>query len=339
MSEEILRELRGKTKAALLLGFFPMEISQTIVSYLDNYEREILIKEITNMPKYDPSIIEAVVKEYLLFLKGQNVGIVNSGAEYAIRLVEGSMPKEELEEMVGRLWTSNGKPFDSLKRIRDVAPLLTFLQYEDPQTIAVIVSHMKPSQAGELLESLPEAKRVEVGLCVAKMEQTNSEVLNKVERFLNKKIEQFVSEDQNTTDGIKTLVNILNNVNRPTEKSLFDYLDKKDPQLSKIIKDSMFVFEDIVKLDERAIQTVVNKVTDNEVIAKALRTASEELKARFYKAMSKSRLEIIQDQDERLGRIRLSDAEEAQQKISNIVKELEKTGEIIIQRGEEDVIL
>lgn len=335
----LINDIRGRTRAAILLGFFPPDTSKMIVNHLDTYEREILLKEITNMPKYDGEIVEMIVMDYLGFIKGNNMGVYSSGAEFAMKLLEGAVPDEELEEMMGRIYSNNARPFDTLKRIKDVGPLLTFLQGEDAQTIAVIASHMKPSQAAELIESLPEEKMVEVSIGVANMEQTNKDILMKIEKHLNKKLENFITEDQNQTDGIKTLVNILNNVNRGTEKALFEELDKVDEELSKEVKDNMFVFEDMVKLDNQQLQVVLNKITDNELIAKALRLAPEELKEKFKNCMSQGRKDMVEDEDEGLGKMRMSDVEEAQQSIANIVKELEKAGDIVISRGDDEVII
>jgi flagellar motor switch protein FliG len=198
---------------------------------------------------------------------------------------------------------------------------------------------MKPSQGAEVLESLPEGKMIEVALGIANMDQTNKEVLLKVENHLNKQLQNLISNEQNQTDGIKTLVNILNNVKRSTEKYLFDQFDDVDPEMSKIIKDNMFVFEDIIKLDNRSLQKVVNKITDNEIIAKSLKIASEELKERIMQSMSEGRKALVKDADEGLGGIKVAEAEDAQQQIANMVKEMEKNGEIVIQRGDDDVIV
>jgi flagellar motor switch protein FliG len=278
--------------------------------------------------------------EFLEFIKGNNYGVINSGTEYAMKLLEGSsIPDEEMEEMIGRIYTTNSKPFDSLKRIRDVGPLMTFLGNEDPQTIAVVASYMKGPQAAELIESLPSGKMTEVAMAIAKMDQTNRDVLIRIENHLNKKLENFITDDSSATDGVKTLVNILNNVTRHTERALFDHLEQKDEDLSKIIKDSMFVFEDIIKLDAMSLQIVINKITENELIAMALKTATEEMKERFYQAMTEGRKRLVDDATEGLRQVKRTDAEEAQQKVANIVKELEKNKEIVIQRGEDDVII
>lgn len=343
MSEEqkinVLKELRGKTKAAILLGFFPIETAQRIFGYLDDYEREVVVKELMNLNKYENHVVEFVINEYLGFLRGNNIGTINSGAEHVSKLLQGVVPEQQLEEMVGRIYSNNTRPFDSLKRIRDVGPLLTFLYEEDPQTIAVVASHMKPSQAAELLESLPVEKQAEVTVGIAKMDQTNKDILLKIEKHLNKKLETFITEEESQTDGIKILVNILNNVNRSTERTLFENLDQIDGSLSKEIKDKMFVFEDIVKLDAESLVVLVNEISDNNLIARSLRSANEELKERFYQSMSSGRKKMVIDADEGLGRLKMSDVEKAQQEVANTVKELEKSGKILIQRGDDDVIL
>ena len=291
------------------------------------------------MKTYENKVIELVLIEFLNYVKGNNYKIMNGGSEYAKKLIEGAMPENEVQEMMGRIHIKNVRPFDSLKRIRDVGPLLTFLSNEDPQTIAVVASHMKPTQAAELIESLSPEKMSEVAMAVAKMEQTNKEVLIKIEKHLNKKLENLNMEDNTTTDGIKTLVGILNNVNRYTEKTLFDRLDEKNPELAKKIKQNMFIFEDIVKLDNLSLQKVLSKIAEPTLIATALKSTTEEMKEKFYSCMAQKRKEIIEDAAENLGAVRKSEVEEAQQQIANIVKEMEKSNEIVIQRGEEDVIL
>lgn len=339
MSENTLEGLRGRTKAALLLGILSENAAMKVVAHLDNNEKEIMSKEITDLPAFDPEITEAVVSEFLEYMGGGGFDVLKRGAEYAVKLLEGSVPSEEIEEIMSRIHSTSIRPFDSLKRIRDVTPILTYLQSEDPQTIAVIVSYMKPSQAAEVLESLPEDKMTEVALGIAGMDQTNKEILLRVENHLNRKLQNLITNEQSQTDGVKTLVNILNNVKRSTEKYLFEKFDEVDQVLSEEIKNNMFVFENIVTLDRRSLETVIQQCTDNEMIAKALKIASEELKEMFYQSMSEGRKKLVADAEEGLGRIKLTDAEEAQQKIASLVKDLEKDGKIVISRGENDVVI
>jgi flagellar motor switch protein FliG len=339
VTEEILEGISGRKKAALLLGVLRGDVAKNVIQHLTKEEREDLTSEIMRLGDYSHKIVEAVLRDYIDFMEGGGFDVLKRGARYAFQLLEGSLPSDEIEEMMGRIRSNTIRPFDTLKRIRDVSPILTYLHSEDPQTIAVIISYMKPSQAAEVLESLPDEKQVEVALGIANIDQTNKEVLLKVEEHLNNKLQNLITDEQNQTDGVKTLVNILNNVKRSTEKYLFEQFDDIDAELSRTVKDNMFVFEDILKLDERDLQQVVNKITDNELVARALKIASEELKEKFYAAMSEGRRALIADADEGMGRVKLAEAEEAQQKIANLVKELDKQGKIYIQRGDEDVIV
>ena len=331
-------KLAGSLRAALIISFLPEETSRMVLEHLDVIEREYITRELIELPYFEPEVVESIMREYMEYMDGEGYDLLKRGADYVVKLLQGSN-SEQIEEMMSRIHNPASRPFDSLKRIRDVTPILAYLHNEDPQTIAVIASHMKPSQAAELLQSLPEEKMIEVAVGIATMEQTNKEVLSQVETHLNRKLQNLISNEQSQTDGVKTLVNILNNVKRNTEKTLFERLEEVDADLTKTIKDNMFVFEDIVKLPQRSLQTLVAKITDSEMIAKALKTAPEELKEKFYAAMSKDRKLMIEDAAEGLGPLRISDVEDAQQKIAAYVKDMEASGEIVLSRGEDDAII
>lgn len=334
--------LPSKTKAALLMCLFQKEVAQNIMSHLDYEDQMSIYTEISNIKnvtEYQPEIIEFVLNEYLDYLEGNDLMMFNGGPDYARDLLGENVSSDQLEEQIRRLYSTGKKPFEEIKQIRDLNALVVALYDEDPYTVALVISMIKPSQAAEVLEKMPESKRVEVVKCVASLDQTSSEAITTIERYLNEQLKTVREEDNNITDGIKTIVNILNNVTRTTEKSIFENLEKVDPKLTQEIKDNMFVFEDLVMLSERQFQTVVNKITDDEIIVKALRAATEEMKERFYRSMTSARKEIIKEVEERMDGVRQTDAFEAQQQIATIVKELEKNGEIVIQRGEEDVIL
>lgn len=331
-------KMGGLLKAALIISFLPEETARLVLEQMDVSEQEYITRELIEFPYFEPEIVEQVIKEYLEYMDGAGFGALKRGADYVVKLLQGRS-SEQLEEMMGRIHTPTTRPFDSLKRIRDVTPILAYLHNEDPQTIAVIASHMKPSQGAELLQSLPEDKMIEVAIGIATMEQTNKEVLAQVETHLNRKLQNLTSNEQNQADGVKTLVSILNNVKRNTEKTLFERLEEIDADLAKTIKDNMFIFEDIIKLPQRSLQQVVAKISDNDLIAKALKTATEELKEKFYSAMSKDRKLMVEDAAEGLGPLRMSDVEEAQQKIAAQVKDMEASGEIVISRGEDDQII
>lgn len=342
VDEKNEKRVSYQTKAALLLCLFPEALAQQVIGHLENEERKKLYTEIANIKHiadYQKEVIEEVVRGYLDYISNDEMSSFKGGAQHARRLIGDSMPTDEFDAMLDRLTSGGGKPFDSIKKLRDITPLLMTLHEEDPYVIALTISLIKTTQAAEILENLPEEKAIEVVRCAARLDQTNAEAISTIERYLAKKLEMVSKEDNNITDGLKTVVSILNNVNRSSEKVIFEKLDVLDPELSQEIRDNMFVFENLVLLDARQFQDVVNKITDDEVIVKALRAADEELKERFYKSMPQARREIVQEIEERIGGVRLTDAEEAQQKIANIVKEMTTSGQLIISRGDGDVIL
>lgn len=341
MAEQEKKEVKmhGSLKAALIISFLPEEASRAVLAELDIIEREYITRELIELPYFEPEVVEMVIKDYLEYMDGEGFDVLKRGADFVATLLQGSS-SEQIEEIIGgRIRTPTTRPFDSLKRIRDVTPILAHLHNEDPQTIAVIASHMKPTQGAALLQSLPEDKMIEVVIGIATMEQTNREVLTQVEAHLNRKMQNLISNEQSQTDGVKILVSILNNVKRNTEKTLFERLDEIDIDLSKTIKDNMFVFEDIIILSQRDLQKVMGKITDNDLIAKALKTATEELKEKIHAAISKDRKAVVEDAAEGLGPLRISDVEEAQQKIATTVKNMEASGEIVLSRGENDAIV
>ncbi|WP_336770275.1 flagellar motor switch protein FliG [Bacillus bombysepticus] len=336
--ENALAGVKGRTKAAILLAFLPREVARQIGEYLDPLEIEIIGKEMLSIEETDPAIMEAVLQEFVSYMKGDNYGNVRGGIQGVVEIFGESLGAATFDEILKRIYRSNSRPFDSLKKFTDIGPLLTFLHTEDPQTIAIVVMHMKPSLGAQLVEGLSERKRYQVFRRLARMDQANKDILEKLENHLESKLETYMGEESTQTDGVKILVNILNNVPRSTERSFFDRLDSEDGKLAETIRNNMFVFEDIVKLDMFMLQKVVSSVDNNELLAKALKLAKEEIKEKFLAAMPDKRRAIIMDVSDGLMTKR-SEAEEAQQTIANIVKELEKKGEIAIQRGDEDVIL
>lgn len=334
------KKFTGKEKAAVLMGFLPISAAKEVMKHLSMSEKTEIAKAIARLDVSDFSAVEDSVTQYVTFLKGSSHGVVESGVERVIELLRGIVSDEELDSIIRNLYTDSRTPFEFLKTIKDVGPLMTLLSSEEPQLIAVIASHLKPSLAAELLSALPREKMRDVAEGIAMMEQTNPAVLDKMERYLSERLSGFNFQDvSNETNGIKNIVSILNNVTRSTERTLFDSLEEKNPELAKKIKDNLFVFEDIVKLDARSLQKVFATITDNELIAKAMKTASKELQEKILSVLPEGRKKILANEMEGMGPIRKADSEEAQQKIANTVKELERKKEIVIVRGDGDVIL
>ena len=229
------------------------------------------------------------------------------------------------------------RPFDFIRRT-DPAQLINFIQHEHPQTIALILAYLEPQKASAILGSLPHEVQSDVSRRIATMDRTSPEILREVERVLEKKLSTLSSEDYATSGGIESIVEILNLVDRSTEKSIIESLEEDDPELAEEIKKRMFVFEDIVLLDDRAIQMVLREV-DQPELAKALKAVDSEVQDKIFRNMSKRAATLLKEDMDYMGPVRLKDVEEAQQKIVAVIRKLEEQGEIVIARAGEDELV
>ncbi|MGF7535620.1 FliG C-terminal domain-containing protein [Bacillus mexicanus] len=333
------KELTGPERAAILMGFVHEDTAKQIFVHLKDSDKREVLRAIGKLKVDDFDEVQTSIEEYLGVLRGNPNGLIESGVERVKKIMEGILSEDEQDHILQNIFTDEKNIFESLKNIKDVSPLVTLLVNEEPQLIALLASYMKPNMAAELFATLPKEKMRDVGECIALMGQTNPAVIAKWEEYLGKKIQNFSFSDVSPeTNGVKNIVSILNGVTRATERVFFEALDEKNPELSKSIKDNMFVFEDISMLDSRSLQKVFSVITDNELIAKAIKTASIELKEKIMASFPKQRKDILDEELEGLGPIRREDSEEAQQKIANVVKELERNKEIVIDRGGGDVI-
>ena len=216
--------------------------------------------------------------------------------------------------------------------------MLTFIQGEHPQTIALIMAYLDPEQSASVIASLPEELQTEVARRIAILDRTSPEIIKEIESVLEKKLSNMMVQDFTTAGGINSVVQILNRVDRSTEKTILETLEIQDPELAEDIKRLMFVFEDIIHLDDRSIQHVLREV-DQKDLALALKGASEEVKVKIKNNMSKRAGELLEEEIEFMGPVRLRDVEEAQQRIVGIIRRLEDAGEIIISRGGGDELI
>ncbi|TCO67799.1 flagellar motor switch protein FliG [Caldanaerobacter subterraneus] len=329
--------LTGRQKSAMLLIALGPELSAEIYKHLREEEIEQLTLEIASIRNLTPEEKQKIIDEFYNMCVAQEY-IIEGGIEYAKTVLEKALGAQEAFEIINKLTSSlRVRPFDFIRRA-DPSQVLNFIQNEHPQTIAMILSYLKPQQAGAILSSLPEKLQAEVAMRIAKMESTSPEVVKEVERILERKLSSLVTQDYTSSGGIQTIVDILNSVDRSTEKNILDTLETIDIELVEEIKKRMFVFEDIVTLDSRSIQRVLREV-DNHDIALALKGASEEVQRVIYSNMSKRLAEMIKEDIQYMGPVRLKDVEEAQQRIVNIIRKLEEAGEIVISRGGGDEII
>ncbi|EKZ3773722.1 flagellar motor switch protein FliG [Listeria monocytogenes] len=330
-----------REKAALIIWSLDEQIATEVVDLLPDASKQRLAREMAKMKEMDGGAVEEATREFLGELELLSGGIAKLDREHLQRLFP-DMTTEELNQLIYGVEAESRigeTALDILREIDDVDSLFTIISDESPQTIAMIASYMKPEEASKLLALLPEEKMINTVIGIASLEQFDSEVMQNVSNLLRIKLDTMSNSSLNKTDGIKNVANILDNVTRGLERTIFEHLDAEQAELSERIKEKMFMFEDIILLDNMTLQQVLAEIQDNNKIARALKNEKEELKEKILSCVSKNRRDMITEELEVLGPIRLSDVEQAQQDIANVVKNLEKDGKIVIQRGEQDVLI
>jgi flagellar motor switch protein FliG len=331
------KELNGRQKAAIFLVTIGSEVSAEIFKHLREDEIETLTFEIARLETIDAEDRDKVLAEFQELMMAQDF-ITTGGIDYARELLEKALGSQKAVDIINRLTSSlQVRPFDFIRRT-DPTHLLNFIQQEHPQTIALILAYLEPQKASIILSSLPHEIQSDVAKRIATMDRTSPEVLREVERVLEKKLSTLSSEDYTSAGGVESIVDILNLVDRSTEKSIIESLEEEDPELAEEIKKRMFVFEDIVMLDDRAIQKVLREV-DTAELAKALKAVDSEVQDKIFRNMSKRAATLLKEDMEYMGPIRMKDVEEAQQKIVAIIRKLEEQGEIVVARGGEDELV
>lgn len=323
--------LSNRQKAAVLLIALGPDVTSKLYSHLNEEEVEQLTIEIARLGKVPHSDRNAVIAEFREMCMAQEF-ISEGGIEHAKRFLEGAYGPEKAGNIIGKVIQAlQVLPFDFAKKA-DPTQLLSYLQEEHPQTIALILSHLPPKQAAAVLSGLPHESRAEVARRIAIMDRTPPEVVREIERVLERKLSSVVSQSFTAVGGVKSLVEVLNFVDRSTEKTILESLSENNPELADEVKKLMFVFEDITLLDDAAIQKVLREV-DTKELALALKAVSDEVQNRIYKNMSERGAGMLKEEMEFMGPVRLKAVEEAQSKIVGIIRRLEENGEIIVARG------
>ena len=330
-------ELKGIQKAAILLIALGPEKSSMIFKHLKEDEIEDLTLEIANTKSVTIQVKEKVINEFYEVCLAQQY-IAEGGIGYAKELLEKALGTDKAMDVIGKLTASlQVKPFEFVKKT-DASQLLNFIQDEHPQTIALILSYLSAAQSATILGALAPEKQADVARRIAMMDRTSPDVIKEVERVLESKLSSLVNQDYTIIGGVDAVVEILNTVDRGTEKHIMETLEVEEPELADEIRKKMFVFEDILLLDDRSIQRVLRDV-DNNDLAIACKGSAEEVQNAIFGNMSKRRAEMIREDMEFMGPVRMKDVEEAQQKIVNIIRKLEDSGEIVISRGGGDEIV
>lgn len=329
--------LTGKQKAAILLISMGPDVSAQVYKHLSEEEIEKLSLEISSVKKVEANTKEDVLDQFHQIALAQDY-ITQGGIGYAKSVLEKAFGQDEATNIIDRLTSSlQVRPFDFARKA-DSQQVLNFIQHEHPQTIALVLSYLDPEQSGQILSELPQEMQAEIAKRIATMDSTSPEIISQVEQVLEQKISSSLTEDYTQTGGIAAVVEVLNGVDRSTERTILDALEIQDPELAEEIKKRMFVFEDIVVLDNRAIQRVVREV-ENEDLRLSLKVASDEVKDIVFSNMSQRMAETFKEEMEYMGPVRLRDVEEAQTRIVGAIRRLEEIGEIVIARGGGDDII
>lgn len=332
-----MSDYRGIQKAAILLIALGPEKSAMIFKHLKEDEIEQLTLEIANTRSVSPEDKEDIINEFYEICVAQQY-IAEGGIGYAKELLEKALGSDKAMEVIGRLTSSlQVRPFEFIRKT-EPGQLLNFIQDEHNQTIALILSYLSPTQASMVLAALPQEKQADVARRIAQMDRTSPDVIKDVEDILERKLSSLVTQDFTIVGGVDAIVQILNSVDRSTEKHIMETLEIEDAELAEEIRKKMFVFEDILALDDRSIQRVLREV-DNNDLGIALKGSGEEVQNVIFNNLSKRLATMIKEEMEYMGPLRLKDVEEAQQKIVNIIRKLEDSGEIVISRGGGDEII
>lgn len=326
--------LSGKEKVAVFLISIGPEVSAEVLKHMKEEEIEEVSFELARADLVDPETRDMILMEFQELMMAQDF-IISGGIDYARDVLEKALGTQRAIDIINRLTSSlQTKPFDFIRRT-DPTHLVNFIQNEHPQTIALILSYLDPQKAATILAALNTDLQADIMRRIATMDRTSPEILREVERVLERKLSTLSSEDFTSAGGIDTVVAIINNADRTTERNIIETLEEDDPDLAEEIKKKMFVFEDIITLDDKSIQKVMRNV-DNNDLSKALKSVDPEVQDKIFRNMSKRAAQMLRDDMEFMGPVRLKEVEEAQQKIVSVIRKLEEQGEIVVARGSDD---
>lgn len=333
-----LRSINGVEKAAIVLIALGSDLSsQVLKKDFRDHEIELLTQKISDMKRVPAEIKDAVLEEFIELQRAREY-LIYGGLDYAKELLEKTVGTQKATEILNKLTRDmRSVPFSKLRKT-DPKQLFNFIREEHPQTIALILAHLTPEQAATILASLPPDLQGDISRRIASLDRFPPDIIREIEGVLESKLSTVVQQDHTVVGGVQSLVDILNRVGRSAEKVILEELERTDPALAEDVKLRMFVFEDIKTLANNYIQRLLREV-DMKDLALAMRGANEEVNARIFKNMSKRAADMLKDEIEFMGPVRLKEVEQAQQKIVSIIRKLDESGEIIISRGGDDVII
>lgn len=323
--------------AALLILLGPTTATEILKNIKDEDEVEHITLEIAALNRIPQEHLESILEEFHQMFQASGL-IAQGGVNYARQLLESTYGEKRADAILDRMMASlQSTPFQFFNEA-DPTQLATSFQNENPQLVALVLAYLRPEKSAQVLNNLPPTMQAAVAGRIAEMDRTNPEVLAEVERILENKFSSVVSQDFSKAGGVESLADILNRSDRSTEKAIMESLEENDPELAETVRELMFVFEDIIQLDDRAIQRMLREVETKD-LALALKGANEDVQEKIFKNMSERAGGMVKDDMEYMGPVRSRDVQEMQTKIVGIIRALEATGEIIISRGGEDDLI
>ncbi len=330
-----VEELSGAQKAAVLLVQLGKEKSAAVLKSLRESEVEEVLNEIARLKGVPSETVDAVFEEFSTLASARRY-YAQGGMDFAREVLEATLGSDRAKELLERMKASLVEmPFEFLRRA-DARQVLSFLQDEHPQTVALVVAHMRADQAAIVISGMPDELQADVAHRVAVMETTSPDVVRRVEAILERKLSSVLqSTDASAAGGLKPLVDIINHADRATERLILEGLERRDPALAEEVRSRMFMFEDITTLDDRSVQLVLRSV-DSKELATALKGVSSDVRGKIMANVSERAAANLADEIDLLGAVRLSTVEEAQAKIIATIRSLEESGQILLSRGDRD---
>jgi flagellar motor switch protein FliG len=325
-------QLKGFDKAAILMNYLGADAVKLLLKHMDDADIRKLINQMNKLRVIPVNVTKRVLEEYYEMIS-ESEDYIFSESIGGKDIIVDALGEERARGIVGGLNMTVGsnRSLESLEMV-DAKSLATFLVSEHPQTVAVILAHLEPEKKGEVLKRLPEALQAEVVLRMANLEHVDPELIAEIDRVLKLQLANTATVEQAALGGVQPVAEMLNVMDKNTESAIMSRLEEKDPLLAEEIRKLMFVFDDIAKIDDRGIQSLLKEVPNDKLLL-ALKTSTEEIRAKIFKNLSGRAAEMLKDDLSSMGPSRLSDVESAQQEIVNVARRLEAEGKILISRG------
>src|SRR5450631_1062692 len=330
--------MKGSDKAAILLLFLGPEATSSVFEHLEDDEIKKIGQSMAGLGRVSRPVIQEVVHEFSQ-LTDPNTGFFSQGEEFVKKILEQALGPKKAEALLMELYTSSRGDMVDILGNMDSKSIANFLSQEHPQTVAVILAKLSPAQTGELITLLPQDMQAEVVLRIADVEHVSPEILSEIDEVIRKELTSVGGGQRYKMGGVEKVVELFSHLDRSREKQILDKLDELNPPLAEMIRKHLFTFENIFSLDDRGIQAIMREVS-NDTLTLALKTCTDDLKEKIFRNISSRAAEMIKEDLEVMGPVRLSDVEKAQTEIVKIASKLEEEGKIVIAgRGGDDVLI